>query len=417
MKSKETKNHDILREDDSSRITSKHNDSTNAKHQKKQTNENFGIDLLNEKSNSILRHILVLINPISGTGKSLAVYNKNLSPALLANKITHEVFISQDTYRVSDFIQGLDVEKFQEFSSIVVVAGDGLLHETLNAIHKRSDSIAATVPLGIVPTGSGNGLAYTLIRRHRELVVPENGESDLDTACKLVVDGNTCRADLVKIEFNNKTIWSFLSIGWGVMADIDIESEVLRKFGEIRFTIFGLIKCITGRAYKGKLSYKIATPSHNPLLANTEYIQQQQRRQDEQVKKLHSKDSTINKDDDGWTYIDDIFTCVYAVYQTHISKDAKFSPNSKLSDELIYLTIVRGKLSVLQTAKFLLSMKDGSHEKLDYVSVLAVKAFKLLPEEASRIVVDGEQVEWKAGLDGTISASIEPEIVKFLSHP
>jgi sphingosine kinase len=33
---------------------------------------------------------------------------------------------------------------------------------------------------------------------------------------------------------SGKTIYSFLSIGWGIMADVDIESERLRFLGEPR---------------------------------------------------------------------------------------------------------------------------------------------------------------------------------------
>lgn len=35
---------------------------------------------------------------------------------------------------------------------------------------------------------------------------------------------------------------SFLSVGWGLMADIDIESERLRMIGEARFTVGALAR-------------------------------------------------------------------------------------------------------------------------------------------------------------------------------
>ena len=34
--------------------------------------------------------------------------------------------------------------------------------------------------------------------------------------------------------------YAFLSVGWGIIADIDIESEKFRSFGETRFTVGGL---------------------------------------------------------------------------------------------------------------------------------------------------------------------------------
>ena len=35
---------------------------------------------------------------------------------------------------------------------------------------------------------------------------------------------------------------SFLSVGWGLMADIDIESERLRMIGEARFTVWAVAR-------------------------------------------------------------------------------------------------------------------------------------------------------------------------------
>ena len=46
--------------------------------------------------------------------------------------------------------------------------------------------------------------------------------------------------DLVRVETMNGALYSFLSIGWGIMADIDIESERLRAIGESRFTLWAL---------------------------------------------------------------------------------------------------------------------------------------------------------------------------------
>lgn len=48
--------------------------------------------------------------------------------------------------------------------------------------------------------------------------------------------------DLVKITTRKETIYSFLSIGWGLFADIDIESEKMRKWGEARFVMRAVIR-------------------------------------------------------------------------------------------------------------------------------------------------------------------------------
>ena len=84
-----------------------------------------------------------------------------------------------------------------------------------------------------------------------------------------------------------QTLYSFLSIGWGLISDIDIESERLRSIGRHRFTIWSLArlagwcmkflktrvltiisKIIAGlRTYRGRISYCIA-PGYNSAAGN-----------------------------------------------------------------------------------------------------------------------------------------------------
>lgn len=53
----------------------------------------------------------------------------------------------------------------------------------------------------------------------------------------------------------SQIIYSFLSVGWGLISDIDIESERLRALGYQRFTIWTLHRLINLRTYRGKISY------------------------------------------------------------------------------------------------------------------------------------------------------------------
>lgn len=61
--------------------------------------------------------------------------------------------------------------------------------------------------------------------------------------------------DLVRVETRKQILYSFLSVGWGLLADIDIESERLRAIGAQRFTIWSLARLIGLRTYKGSVSY------------------------------------------------------------------------------------------------------------------------------------------------------------------
>lgn len=59
-----------------------------------------------------------------------------------------------------------------------------------------------------------------------------------------VIHGQIVPMDLVKVETEKERFFSFLSVGWGLMADIDIESERLRAIGEARFAVWGVIRAL-----------------------------------------------------------------------------------------------------------------------------------------------------------------------------
>lgn len=52
--------------------------------------------------------------------------------------------------------------------------------------------------------------------------------------------------DLLYVQSLTYQRYAFLSFGWGIIADIDIESEKFRKLGENRFTV-GALQRVLGR--------------------------------------------------------------------------------------------------------------------------------------------------------------------------
>ncbi|GIY21192.1 sphingosine kinase 2 [Caerostris extrusa] len=107
------------------------------------------------------------------------------------------------------------------------------------------------IPVGVIPGGSGNGLARAI-----NYAVGEPYDVTAVTPSVLnILKGQVAPMDLVRVQTSEECFYSFLSIGWGLMADIDIESERLRALGEARFAVWAIIRAIGLRKYKGKLSY------------------------------------------------------------------------------------------------------------------------------------------------------------------
>lgn len=150
-----------------------------------------------------------------------------------------------------------------EWDGIIIVSGDGLLHEVINGLMERADwEQAIKTPVGILPCGSGNALAGSI--NHNAGYDMCLREPLLLNCCFLLCRGGVQPMDLVSVttspaSSNNsrapRRLFSFLSVAWGFVSDVDIESERYRGLGSARFTLGTLVRIASLRSYKGRLSY------------------------------------------------------------------------------------------------------------------------------------------------------------------
>ncbi|XP_075158923.1 sphingosine kinase 1 [Haematobia irritans] len=200
--------------------------------------------------------LLILLNPKSGSGKGRVLFQKQVAPIFKEAQIQYDLVVTTHANYARELIKRRN-DLTQKYSGIVVASGDGLFYEVLNGIMERSDwrVLARDLPLGIIPCGSGNGLAKSIAHLYNEPFEPK----PIVNASLACVSGNWTNLDVVRVEVANKQqqseMYSFLSIGWGLIADIDIESERLRSIGAQRFTLWSIHRVLNLRTYKGKLSY------------------------------------------------------------------------------------------------------------------------------------------------------------------
>ena len=57
------------------------------------------------------------------------------------------------------------------------------------------------------------------------------------SVCKCIFLFATCRSDQI--------LYSFLSVGIGLISDCDIESEKIRFVGDVRFALWGILRHVT----------------------------------------------------------------------------------------------------------------------------------------------------------------------------
>lgn len=95
------------------------------------------------------RRLLFLVNPISGTASKAGL------PALIHQKMTAAGldYVIENTVASGDY-RFLD-NKVQDFTDIIIAGGDGTINSVVQALRHHHK------PFGIIPSGSGNGLAFS----------------------------------------------------------------------------------------------------------------------------------------------------------------------------------------------------------------------------------------------------------------
>lgn len=129
------------------------------------------------------------------------------------------VFNTQYEKHAYDYTLEIDIK---HYDGIVCCSGDGIVHEVINAIfHRRDkDEFLQYIPIGVIPGGTSNGLAKSICEA--------SGEKYSAELCSyLIIKGYSRNLDIMEIETpsREKKIYSFLSVAWGLLADIDLESE------------------------------------------------------------------------------------------------------------------------------------------------------------------------------------------------
>ena len=59
----------------------------------------------------------------------------------------------------------------------------------------------------------------------------------------------------LELEYLEKKTYMFLSMTWAIIADIDINSEVIRYLGPMRLTIWGAYRTLFVKSFEGTLSF------------------------------------------------------------------------------------------------------------------------------------------------------------------
>ncbi|XP_076458489.1 sphingosine kinase 1-like [Babylonia areolata] len=192
---------------------------------------------------------LVLVNPHSGPGRAVQIFRSEVEPMLEEAGIPFKLVITEYAGHARDLMHNLELS---EWAAVVIVSGDGLVYEVINGLMQRVDwTSAIKKAVGCVPGGSGNALACSINYAAGEPVLV----NPVLHSTFVLIKHRVVPMDLVLVQTPSRSYFSFLSVTWGIVADIDYESEKYRNLGEARFTLGAIKRIVNLRAYSGKLSF------------------------------------------------------------------------------------------------------------------------------------------------------------------
>ncbi|XP_052393358.1 sphingosine kinase 1-like [Carassius gibelio] len=349
------------------------------------------------------RGMMVLVNPQSGQGQAMALYNRHIQRMLTEADIPHTLFITERQNHARDLVRSADLT---QWDALVVLSGDGLLFEVVNGLMDRPDwEKAIQTPLGILPGGSGNALAASV--HHYTRASPVWGE-DLLTSCGfLLCKGLVSKLDLVSIRLaSGVRLFSFLSLAWGFVADVDIESERFRPIGALRFLLSTLLSLASLRVYQGKLAFLPAESERESSSAG--WCSADSRLPDRLLVPL---EQPVPQD---WTQVEEQeFVLVLAMFQAHLDEDLRAAPDARVDDGLIHLFYVTGGVSRLMMLRLFRAMQSGKHLDLGCAHLVyrRARALRLEPlSTAGVMTVDGERVEY-----GPLQAQVHRGAARLIS--
>ncbi|KND04950.1 uncharacterized protein SPPG_08860 [Spizellomyces punctatus DAOM BR117] len=188
------------------------------------------------------RKLLVIVNP-RGLPSGAGVYNDIVGKMLELAEVDIELWVTERPNHAYDFIQ--QESNISQYTTIITVGGDRIVHEVINALLSRPDwETASKIPLGIIPSGPANALNRSL------------DTLDPYVATLAAIRGVPQPTDLMAVTTSSgQRVYSHLSFMWGLLADIDLESKWWRWIGSLRFDIFGLWRMVNLRKYQGVLHY------------------------------------------------------------------------------------------------------------------------------------------------------------------
>lgn len=230
-------------------------------------------------------------------------------------------------------------------------------------------------------------------------------------------------------------LYAFLSVTWGMVADVDIESEKYRCMGESRFLIGTIARIVGLRSYRGRLSFLpaqhtadgeknlaydcspdeesrgSAVGNHvNSFIPENEFLHGSEIKANAVHKECrtampssHTQGPTdhllpplSSELPSNWVVEEGEFILGCPLFLSHLATDLMANPDGKFGDGAMGIFFVKSGTGRLSLLNLFGKMKDGSHVLSHHVHYVRASAFRLEPDtsQSGTIAVDGEKIDY-----------------------
>jgi len=275
---------------------------------------------------------IIIINPNSGKKKSIEIFKKRISPILKNKNHYFKYYITEYSGHAMKIMENINLN---DKNAILVLGGDGTMHEVVNGMLNRQDK--TKIPIGNLPTGSGNSLLYDL------------GKHDIDTTLNNILKHEIKNIDVLEVSTEREKIYSINLIGWGMGNDIGVLAEKMRWLGPMRYNIASIIEIFR---YKGREAEIII---------------------------------------DGKCFKDN-YALITVCNTIYVGKGMKMAPYAKLNDGKMDIIIIKDDFSKIELLKLFPKLFTGEHIKNKKVIYKQAESFILNPSKNEILNIDGEIV-------------------------
>jgi sphingosine kinase len=258
------------------------------------------------------------------------------------------IVTAENSEKLKEHIEN-NIEGILQSHSVAIFGGDGTIYQYINNIinqlQRGNDTFIHFPPTLIFPCGSGNSLAKNL----NMTSLRTNMRSNITTM-------NIRNVPIWRVSDNiSQDAYFLTSLTYGIITDIDIKTEWMRKIGDTRYLLGSF--------------WSILFPKYYPI---------------------HCE---LTRENNQKVYINNNVLLFCVVSSSYLTEQLKVSALTNIEEQNLELLYVDQKLTLRERYQLVRDIFSNNIYQNKYVKSHRVKSFRLELPDSSHCLIDGEKIK------------------------